>query len=125
MSCAAKRRHSLRPTPESHQPLWKKERVFHLHQVGRQALPAVGVEVAEGGGHAGGGHAVLHGQHDDLAPRLLTLHQLACEEGVHQQVLEAGVLLVGRLDVVQETGADDAPALRAQETDSGRADEDR
>jgi len=84
----------------------------YLDQVGGQALPPIGVEVAQGGRHAGGGHPVLHGQHDDFAPGLLALHQLLGEEGVHQQVLQPRVVLVGRLDVVQEACADDAAALQ-------------
>lgn len=87
----------------------------HLDQVGRQAFAAVGVKVGEGGSHARDGNTVSHGQADDLAPGLLALDQLGREEGVHQQVLQVAVALVGGFDVVQEPGADDAAALNAHQ----------
>lgn len=83
-----------------------------LDKIGREALPPVGVKVGDGSGHAGRGNAVSNGQSHYLAPALLALHQLGSEEGVHQQVLQVDVTLVGGLDVIQEACADDAAALQ-------------
>ncbi|BAS95794.1 Os06g0111550, partial [Oryza sativa Japonica Group] len=82
-----------------------------LHQVGRQPVPPVGVEVRETRRHAWGADAIVDGKADHPAPCRLPVHDLLSELRVHEQVGEVGVPVVGLLDAVQEDGTDDAPSL--------------
>jgi hypothetical protein len=87
-----------------------EEVALHLQQVGRQAGAAVGVVVGERGAYRRHRHARTHGQRDDVAPQVLRLVERLLEERRPHQVRQVGVEPVGRGDVVQEAGADDAAA---------------
>lgn len=89
-----------------------------LEQVGGEVLGAVAVEPRQGGGEGRGGDTEEGGLADNLAPAGLGLVDGLVEEVVEEKVLQVGLLAVGRGDVLEEDGADDA-ATTPHEGDGG------
>lgn len=89
-----------------------------LQQVGGQVLGAVTVEPRQGSGEGGSRDTKLGGLGDNLSPAGLGLVDGLVEEVVEQQVGQVGLLAVGRGDVLEEDGADDA-ATTPHESNGG------
>ena len=79
-----------------------------LQQVGGQVLGAVTVEPRQGSGESGSRDTKLGRLGNNLSPAGLGLVDSLVEEVVEQQVGQVGLLAVGRGDVLEEDGADDA-----------------
>lgn len=79
----------------------------------RRARPQpVGIEVGKGDGETRDSNAGSDGHLDDLPPGLLPLSHLLAKVGVHQQVVQVQVALIGLLDIVQEACPNDAATLQ-------------
>jgi len=89
-----------------------------LEQVGREVLRPVPIEPRQRSREGRGRDAEQSRLGDDVAPAGLRLVDGLVEEIVKEQVLEVGVAVVRRTDLLEEDGADDA-ATAPHERDRG------
>lgn len=78
-----------------------------LEKVGRQVLGAVTVEEGQRSAECRHGDTRLNSKSNNVSPARLSSVNSLVEEIVEEQVLEIGVLAVGRGDVLQEDGSND------------------
>src|SRR5437588_5314381 len=88
-----------------------EEVALRLREIEREFRRPVGVEVADGGRHAGRGDARLHRGGDGPPPVTLRALDVSVEFGVEQKVRQVGAAVVGLLDLAEEPRADNAAAL--------------
>mmetsp|Transcript_15297 Transcript_15297/g.51447 ORF Transcript_15297/g.51447 Transcript_15297/m.51447 type:complete len:499 (-) Transcript_15297:50-1546(-) len=87
-----------------------EEVALRLDHVGRAARRRRAVKVGQRRGERGGGDARARGEADGVAEAALRLRDGQRDLAVEQEVWQRGVVFKGRCNVVEERGADDAPA---------------
>src|SRR5882724_11813275 len=87
---------------------------LRLQQVRRQNGAAILIVKREGGAEGGNRNAFFRGGGDDVAPAFLRAFDFATKIIVEQQVSELGIVVVGFLDLAEETRTDDAAAAPHQ-----------
>src|SRR5690606_30949042 len=83
---------------------------LRLEQIVREIGGAVAVVIGQRGGEGGRGDPGLRGGGDDPAPIGLAAGEYIGEERVEEEVFQVRRAVVGLFDLLEEAGADDAPA---------------
>ncbi len=79
-----------------------------LEQVGGEILGTVTVEPAESGAESWGWYSQKSCLGNNISPARLCLVDSGLEEVIEEQILEIWVFTIGRSDILEEDGSDDA-----------------